>query len=49
MMMKTGPAATLVMTKADFLLEIEIVTLDAPAQFGKINQAAERSVFIQIG
>src|SRR5215470_2848435 len=41
-MMEAWPAAALIMSKADFLLEILIVALDAPAQLGKIDEAAER-------
>jgi hypothetical protein len=41
-MMEAAPAAALIMPKADFLLEVLIVALDAPAQLGEIDEAAER-------
>src|SRR5262244_4545206 len=41
-MVETAPAAALIMPKADFLLEILIVALDAPAHLGEIDQATER-------
>ena len=40
-MMKAAPAASLEVAKAEFLLEVVIVTLGAPAQFGPINQAGK--------
>src|SRR6516162_10210959 len=43
-MMEAGPAAALIMPEADFLLEVVVVTLDAPAQLGEIDEAAERHV-----
>src|SRR5215468_3123790 len=43
-MMEAVPAAALIMPEANFLLEVVIVALDAPAQFGEIDEAAERHV-----
>src|SRR5882672_8761571 len=43
-MMETRPAAALIMSKADFLLEIAVIVLDTPAQLGEIDEAAERHV-----
>jgi len=42
--METRPAAALIMSKADFLLEIAVIVLDTPAQLGEIDEAAERHV-----
>ena len=39
-MMEAAPAAALIMSKADFLLEFLIVALDAPAHLGEIDKAA---------
>jgi hypothetical protein len=36
-MVESPPASALVVAKADLLLELLIVPLDAPAQLGKIN------------
>jgi hypothetical protein len=43
-MMETLPAATLIMPEADFLLEVLIIALDAPAHLREIDKAAERHV-----
>src|SRR5215471_12892461 len=43
-MMEALPAAALIMPEANFLLEVVIVALDAPPQFGEIGEAAERHV-----
>src|SRR5215831_6054776 len=43
-MMEALPAAALIMPEANFLLEVVIVALDAPPQFGEIDEAAERHV-----
>src|SRR5258707_2078162 len=43
-MMETRPAAALIMSKADFLLEIAVIALDTPAHLGEIDEAAERHV-----
>jgi hypothetical protein len=39
--METRPAAALIMPEADFLLEVLIIALDAPAHLGEIDKAAE--------
>src|SRR3954453_8828295 len=43
-MMEAAPAASLVMSKAEFLFELLVIALDPPAQFGQIDQAIERPV-----
>src|SRR5262249_10897790 len=43
-MMEARPAAALVMPEAGFLLEVLIIALDAPAQLGEVQEAAERHV-----
>ena len=43
-MMEAAPAPSFVVTKPDLLLELLIVALDAPAQFGDVDQPAERDV-----
>src|SRR6266481_8674296 len=45
-MMEAPPAAALIMAEADFLLEVVIIALDAPAQFGDVDKAAERHVAV---
>ena len=40
-MMEAAPPAPLIVAKTDLLLELLIVTLDAPAHFGKIDELAE--------
>ena len=40
-MMEAAPSAPLVVAETDLLLEFLIVTLDAPAHFGKIDEPAE--------
>ena len=42
--MEARPAAALIMPEADFLLEVLIIALDAPAHLGEIDKAAERHV-----
>src|SRR5262245_50842859 len=46
MMMETGPTAALIMPEADFLLEVLIITLDAPAHLVEIDEAAERHAWV---
>src|SRR5712671_867097 len=41
-MMEARPAAALIVAEADFLLEVVIIALDAPAQLGDVDKAAER-------
>src|SRR5262249_34905311 len=45
-MMETRPAAALIVSEADLLLEVVIIALDAPAQLGDVDKAAERHVLI---
>jgi hypothetical protein len=40
-MVKAAPSAAFVVAEPHFLLEFEIVTFDAPAQLGQIDQALE--------
>src|ERR1700676_3125916 len=40
-MVKAAPSASLVVTEPDLLLEFLIVSFDAPAQLGKIDELAE--------
>ena len=48
-MMKATPIAPFVMTKSDFLLEFQIVTLDAPAHLDGGHELRERDVRRQGG
>jgi hypothetical protein len=41
MMTETRPAVALTMSETDFLLEVSVIVLDAPAQLGEIDEAAE--------
>jgi hypothetical protein len=43
-MMEARPAAALIISEADFLLEVAVIMLDAPAHLGEINKPAERHV-----
>src|SRR3954452_22344012 len=43
-MIKAAPAASLVVSKAQFLFQFLVIALDPPAQFGQINQAIEGHV-----
>jgi hypothetical protein len=43
-MMEARPATAIRMPEADFLLEVLIIALDAPAHLGEIDKAAERYV-----
>src|SRR3954462_959921 len=43
-MMEAAPAASLVVSKAQFLFQLLVITLDPPAQFGQIDQAIEGHV-----
>lgn len=47
MMMETAPAAPFKMAEPDLSLELLIVPLDAPAQFGEIDKTAEPNVVRQ--
>src|SRR5882672_6425294 len=46
-MVEAPPSATLVVPEADLLLELLIVALNAPAQLGEVDQAAEGGVLWQ--
>jgi len=41
---KATPSASFKVSEPDLLLELLIIALDAPAQFGSIYQIAERDV-----
>src|SRR5260370_22254064 len=41
-MVEAAPAAALIVPEADFLLQVLIIALDAPAHLGEIDEAAER-------
>jgi len=41
MMMKPRPSSTLIMPKADLLLELLIIALDPPTQLGEVDQSLE--------
>src|SRR4051812_12897355 len=43
-MMEAAPAASLVMSQAEFLFQLLIIALDPPAQLGQIDQAIEGHV-----
>ena len=43
-MMEAAPSAAFIVTKPDLLLELLVVALDTPAQFGKIDEPAEAKV-----
>ncbi len=43
-MVEASPAAALVMSKAEFLLEFLVIALDPPAQLGQIDQPLEGDV-----
>jgi hypothetical protein len=40
--MEVSPAAALITPEADFVPEIVIIALDAPAQLGEVDAAAQR-------
>src|SRR6266849_4517658 len=42
-MMEARPAAALIVAEADFLLEVVIIALDAPAQLGDVDNSAKRA------
>src|SRR6476660_6994941 len=49
MMMEPTPSSTFIMPKPDLLLELLIVALNAPTQFGKVDQIPERDIFWKSG
>src|SRR5580700_7871132 len=46
-MVKAAPSSSFEMTETNFLLEILVVALDAPAQLGEVHQAFEGDVLGQ--
>jgi hypothetical protein len=44
MVVKAAPSSSFKVSETDLLLELLIVALDAPTQFGGIDQIAERDV-----
>jgi hypothetical protein len=46
-MVETSPPATLVVIKSNLLLELLVVTLNAPAQLGAIDQSPKADRFGQ--
>ena len=44
--MEAPPATAFIVAEADFLLEVVIIALDAPAQLGDVDKAAERHVLV---
>ena len=47
--MEAAPAASFVMAEAEFLLQLLVVALDAPAQLGEIDQTLKADVLGQRG
>lgn len=47
--METGPATALIVTEPDFLLEVLVITLDAPAHLGEVDQPPEFKLLIDAG
>src|SRR3954470_17248595 len=43
-MMEAAPAASLIVPQTEFLFQLLVIALDAPAQLGEIDQAIERGV-----
>jgi hypothetical protein len=43
-MVKPSPSAALEMTKADFLFQLEIISLDTPSKLGCVNKMRECDV-----
>jgi len=43
-MMEAAPSSTFKMPETDFLLEFLVVALNAPTQFGEVNQTLEGDV-----
>src|SRR4051794_23465400 len=48
-MMEAAPAASLVMSQAEFLFQLLVIALDPPTQFGQIDQAREGHVWRESG
>ena len=47
MVVEAAPPTSFEVAEPDLLLELLVIALDAPAQFGEIDQAAETNVFWQ--
>ena len=47
MMVKATPTSTFVMAQAEFTFELFVITFDAPAQFGIIDECGEGRVLGQ--
>jgi len=47
--MEAAPSAALVVAKTEFLLEVLIIALDAPAQLGEADQGAQPGGLGQCG
>ena len=43
-MMEAAPAASFIVSKAEFLFKLLVIALDPPAQFREIDQATEGDV-----
>jgi hypothetical protein len=48
-MVEAAPASAFVVAKTDFLLEVVIIALDAPAQLGQIDETLKADVLRQGG
>ncbi len=46
-MMKSAPPTSLEVSKAELLLEVLVVTLNAPAHLGNVNEMFDRRLFWQ--
>src|SRR5712672_4516129 len=46
-MMETRPSASLVVAEPDFLLELLVIALDAPAHFGDVDQTSEGNLLVE--
>ena len=44
MVVKATPSASFKMSKADLLLELEIVALNAPPKLGRVDQTTEADI-----
>ena len=49
MVMKPAPSPPFVVIDPDFLLEILVIALNSPAQFGQVDQAFEGDILGKIG
>src|SRR3982074_802751 len=47
-MVKAAPSSAFVVAEPDLLFEVLIIALDAPAQFGEIDQPAEADALRQV-